>query len=206
MCTSCHERNGDGLPTGCWPLVRAVQQRDMNAFGTLYQQYFPAVYGYLLTRSVDRNLVEDLTSETFARALANIGQVRDQGKDLRAWLFTIARNALRDETRSVRRHREVVVEELPARLISVAGPEDEVEAKIVGEEVMSRVGELSAEQRLCLYQRVLAGCSVGETARSMGRSPGAVRALHYRAVNRLRALCRPDGERVTRRKERTAPK
>lgn len=206
MRTKYHERNGDGFSTGCWSLVRAVQQRDMNAFGTLYQRYYPTVYGYLLTRGKDRNLVEDLTSETFARALANIDRVHDQGKDLRAWLCTIARNVLRDETRSMRHHRELVVAELPARWLAVDSPEDEVETKLASQEVMSRVAELSAEQRLCLYQRVLAGCSVGETAKTMERSPGAVRALHYRAVNRLRGLCRSDGERVVRRKEGSASK
>ncbi|MFJ8101920.1 RNA polymerase sigma factor [Lysinibacillus sp. NPDC096212] len=60
-------------------------------FEEIYQMYFHDVYLYMKSLSVDENIAEEITQETFFKALKSIHQF-DGKKDIRAWLFTIAKN------------------------------------------------------------------------------------------------------------------
>jgi len=60
-------------------------------FDELYQQYFKDIYHYLLGISKDSHLAEEITQETFFKALRSLDSI-DGKKDIRAWLFTIAKN------------------------------------------------------------------------------------------------------------------
>ena len=93
-------------PTGpaddVWTLVARAQQGDGEAFGRIYDLYAPPVHRYLLHRLGDRTLAEDLTSETFVRALRRIDSLTFQGRDVGAWLVTIARNLVLYHVKSSR--------------------------------------------------------------------------------------------------------
>ncbi len=67
-------------------------------FDLIYQEYFQDVFYYLRSRTADRDTAEELTQETFAKALQSIDQY-DGSKDIRAWLFTIAKNTFIDRYR-----------------------------------------------------------------------------------------------------------
>lgn len=58
---------------------------------TIYDMYFKDVYVYLYALTKNKSLSEDITQDTFLKALKNIKQF-DGSKDIRAWLFTIAKN------------------------------------------------------------------------------------------------------------------
>ncbi len=57
----------------------------------IYELYFKDVYAYIFSISKNRSIAEDITQETFYKALKNIHSF-DGKKDIRAWLFTIAKN------------------------------------------------------------------------------------------------------------------
>ena len=61
-------------------------------FETVYKTYFKDVFLYLRSLSADPSIAEELTQETFEKALKAIGRF-DGAKDIRAWLFTIAKNS-----------------------------------------------------------------------------------------------------------------
>ena len=67
-------------------------------FGRIYEEYFRELQRYLLSLCRDSRIAEELTQETFFRAVRSAGQFRE-GSDLRAWLYTIARNLCVDVTR-----------------------------------------------------------------------------------------------------------
>ena len=73
-------------------LVDLARGGDKDAFGLLYDHYQGSVYRFLFYRTRSTQLAEDLTSETFFRALRSMNNFRWQGKDFGAWLMTIARN------------------------------------------------------------------------------------------------------------------
>ncbi|MEK4627697.1 RNA polymerase sigma factor [Solibacillus sp. FSL R7-0682] len=60
-------------------------------FEEIYQKYFNDVYLYMRSLALDENIAEEITQETFFKALKSIHQF-DGKKDIRAWLFTIAKN------------------------------------------------------------------------------------------------------------------
>jgi RNA polymerase sigma-70 factor (ECF subfamily) len=172
-----------------WTLVRAYQSGDSDAFATLYTQHVDAVYRYLRIQLKDPALAEDLTSETFLRALRGLDRVHRRDSQFSAWLFAIATNLLRDHHRWVTRHPrdERTPPDVPD---TVAGPEDlALAAADPARAALSRcLPQLSADQRSCLYLRFIAGLSVSETAASMQRTCQGIRALQYRSIRRLAEL------------------
>lgn len=60
-------------------------------FEEIYNLYFKEIYLYIKSLSKDENIAEEITQETFFKALKNIESF-DGSKDIRAWLFTIAKN------------------------------------------------------------------------------------------------------------------
>jgi RNA polymerase sigma-70 factor, ECF subfamily len=167
-----------------WSLVAAVQAGDRAAFGQLYDRYRNVVQDYLWARVCHRELAEDLTSETFTRALARIHGVRDQGRDFGAWLITIAKNIVRDHVKSAAARHEVPVAVLPETNLD-APVEQQVLARLDVETVGELITQLAPAQRECL--RLYRGCAlpVQRVATEMGCSVGAVKALRHRAVSTL---------------------
>lgn len=171
-------------------LVLRAKTGDSEAFGMLYDRYLDLVYRYVYFRVGSHALAEDLTSETFLRALRGIADYTWQGRDFGAWLMTIARNLVTDHYKSGRNRLEVTTAEvfdtpLDGRYI----PENAVVTNMVNERVMQAIKQLGAEQQECVILRFLHGMSLAETALIMGKKSGAIKALQFRAIKSLaRAL------------------
>jgi RNA polymerase sigma-70 factor (TIGR02952 family) len=187
---------GEGAPpvVGVWTLVRRAQDGDAEAFGRLYDHYVTMVHRYLLHRIGDRALAEDFTSETFVRALRRIDSLSFQGRDVGAWLVTIARNIVRDHVKSSRFRLEVTTADVRDADHLTEGPEDAVVRALTNEQLLACIRQLGSEQQECISLRFLQGLSVAETAAVMGKKDGAIKALQHRAVRRLAALL-PEGLR-----------
>jgi RNA polymerase sigma-70 factor, ECF subfamily len=178
---------GDG-PGPAWELVRAAQAGDTAAFGELYDRYADVVFRYVLFRVGDRNLAEDVTSETFLRAFRRITSISYQGKDVGAWFVTIARNIVLDHVKSSRFRLEVATADPDDGRDPADGPERQVLDRLAHTELLACVEQLGDDQRECIVLRFLQGLSVAETATVMNRNEGAVKALQHRAVRRLAQL------------------
>jgi RNA polymerase sigma-70 factor (ECF subfamily) len=173
---------------GSWDLVHAAQNGDKAAFAALYDRYVDIVFRYVLFRVGDRELAEDVTSETFLRALRRINSISYQGRDVGAWFVTIARNLVLDHVKSSRFRLEVATAEVDDSQRVEAGPEQQVLSTLTRSALLECVRKLGDDQRECIVLRFLQGLSVAETARVMNRNEGAVKALQHRAVRRLAQL------------------
>src|SRR5690606_1162598 len=171
-------------------LVLHAKTGDSNAFGTLYDRYVDLVYRYIYFRVGSHPLAEDLTSETFLRALRRITDFTWQGRDFGAWLVTIARNLVTDHFKSSRYRLEVSTGEvLDVPLDGAHIPENAVVNALINDRVLRAVRDLNPEQQECIVLRFLHGLSLAETALIMGKKSGAIKALQFRAVRALaRAL------------------
>jgi RNA polymerase sigma-70 factor, ECF subfamily len=175
-------------PGESWDLVHSAQRGDTAAFARLYDRYVDVVYRYVLFRVGDRELAEDVTSETFLRALRRITSVSYQGRDVGAWFVTIARNLVLDHVKSSRFRLEVATAEVDDPQRVDAGPEQQVMSRVTTAALLECVEQLGDDQRECIVLRFLQGLSVAETAEIMNRNEGAVKALQHRAVRRLAQL------------------
>jgi RNA polymerase sigma-70 factor (TIGR02952 family) len=177
-----------------WALVRRAQDGDAEAFGELYDHYVTMVHRYVYHRVGDRATAEDVTSETFVRALRRIDSLSFQGRDVGAWLVTIARNIILDHVKSSRYRLEVTTADMRDADRVTDGPEDAVVTHLANRELLACVQQLGSEQQECIVLRFIHGLSVSETAEIMGKKDGAIKALQHRAVRRLAGLL-PDGLR-----------
>jgi RNA polymerase sigma-70 factor, ECF subfamily len=176
-------------------LVELARGGDSEAFGLLYDHYQGSVYRFLFYRTRSSTLAEDLTSETFFRALRSMNGFRWQGKDFGAWLMTIARNLATDHFKAGRTRLEMTTEDMSLHDDATDdGPEGLVLVGLTNEVLMQALTELPAEQRDCLVMRFLQGMSIAETAAVLGRSDGAVKQLQLRGVRNLAKLM-PEGIR-----------
>jgi RNA polymerase sigma-70 factor (ECF subfamily) len=175
-------------------LVELARDGDKEAFGLLYDHYHPAVYRFLFYRTRSVALAEDLTSETFFRALRSMNGFRWQGKDFGAWLMTIARNLTADHFKAGRTRLEMTTEDMGLHDAPTEGPEQAVLAGLTNEALLTALQSLPAEQQECLVMRFLQGMSIAETASVLGRSDGAVKQLQLRGVRNLAKLV-PEGLR-----------
>jgi RNA polymerase sigma-70 factor (ECF subfamily) len=181
---------------GVWALVERAQAGDADAFGQIYDRYLDTVFRFIYFRVGNRQLAEDLTADTFLRALKRIGSFTWQGRDPGAWLVTIARNLVADHFKSGRYRLEVTTGDVLDADREDRGPEGSPEAAVVDHitnvALLTAVKQLNPEQQECIVLRFLHGFSVAETAQAMGKNEGAIKALQYRAVRALARLL-PEG-------------
>ncbi len=173
-------------------LVELARGGDAEAFGLLFDHYHPQVYRFLFHRTRSVPLAEDLTSETFFRALRRMPDFRWQGKDFGAWLMTIARNLTVDHFKSGRVRLESTTEDMSRHDDVTESTEDAVLAALTHDALLDALHRLSDEQRDCLVMRFLEGLSIAETAAVLGRSDGAVKQLQLRGVRNLAKLLPED--------------
>ncbi|MGE4073188.1 MAG: RNA polymerase sigma factor [Lysobacterales bacterium] len=149
---------------------------DHSAFAALYLRHSPAVYTLALRLSGCRSHAEDLTQETFLRALRGLGGFRD-GAALGPWLKRITANLAIDH---LRRERPTVdldeLAELPA-----AGA-DHGRAL----DLAAVLAELSPITRSVLWLALMEGWSHKELAERYGRSESWSKSLLSRALARLK--------------------
>jgi RNA polymerase sigma-70 factor (ECF subfamily) len=175
-------------------LVDLARSGDCDAFGLLYDHYNGTVFRFLYYRVGSHSLAEDLTSETFFRALRSMSGFKWQGRDFGAWLITIARNLVADHFKAGRTRLETATDDLSDHDTATPGPEDDVLASLTNEVLLRALRELAPEQQECLVLRFLQGMSIAETAKILQRSDGAVKQLQLRAIRNLGKLL-PEGMR-----------
>jgi RNA polymerase sigma-70 factor (ECF subfamily) len=192
-------------------VIRQARLHDEEALVALYQRAFPVVYRYVLARLGRSDLVEDIVSEVFLVMVEAIDDLRtEQEAGFYAWLLQIAQGkisrTIRHMIRSERRHISLpgtlttgdysIMELMATDLVS--NPVALHEWRETLEEVGQALGSLSAEQQVIVIGRFLAGQKIEDLAQALGKQPGAVRVLQFRA---LRALAEQLGlTRGSRRK------
>ena len=171
---------------------------DRAAFAALYRRYVDRVYGYAFYQLGDHHDAEDATERTFLAALANLARFEERARPadgegastFRVWLFGIARNAVAQRRRHLRRHPQAPLEAAAEQ----AAPHD-VEASATAHEAGAAawraVGKLRGDRRRAVILRFVDEMTTAEIAGVLGRSEGAVRVLIHRA---LRSVARDLGE------------
>jgi RNA polymerase sigma-70 factor (ECF subfamily) len=172
-------------------LIERAQSGDVEAHAEIYERYRRTVWGFLWNKTQSAELADDLTQDTFVRAIRGIGRFSWQDKDPGKWLVTIARNLLTDHFRSAHQRHSIVVGDFPAYGIdwadtSIEGnPEVAALDSIRNADLRDALWHLTDDQRQCLSYRYLDQLSVAETAAVMGRKEGAIKALTGRAIQVL---------------------
>ncbi|HEX7721978.1 MAG TPA: sigma-70 family RNA polymerase sigma factor [Pyrinomonadaceae bacterium] len=174
-------------PTGADErLLIEAAQRDRARFADIYEEYFELVYAYVARRVRDRSTAEDLTSDVFHKALANLPRFKWTGAPFASWLFRIASNLIADRARRKAKtsatSEEIELIPQDSRKDSQSGLED-VERQA---QLFRLVNGLPEDQRRVVALRFAEDKSIKEISNELGRSEGAVKQLQFRALENLR--------------------
>ncbi len=160
-------------------LIEAAQQ-DPSRFAALYEIHFERVYAYVSRRVGNREAAEDVTSEVFHHALANLPRFEWRGAPFGAWLMRIASNAIADRWRRGSREMSDEFARDPA---SAEPTPEELEIRA---QLFRLVQELPIEQRKVVQMRFAEEKSIREIAQALRRTEGAVKQLQFRGIQALR--------------------
>lgn len=165
-------------------LVTDARDGDTSAFGRLFDHYHGPIYRYVISRVHRPSDAEDLTQLVFVKALEALPRYEARGIPFGGWLFRLARNTVIDHVRT--RHEHADLETVTHRTGTDAGPDEIVAVRQALDEVATALEALTEEQRDAIALRFFAGLSASEAAVVMGKQPGTVRGLQFRAIAAMR--------------------
>ena len=180
-------------------IVALAREGREAAYRELIRRYERPVFSLVLRMVRDRQLAEDLSQETFIKALNAIGSYRSEYK-FSSWIFKIANNAAIDHLR--RRELDTLSldgaphaatpEEIEATALQVGDksetPLEELEARELGTAIEQAIGRLRPEYRACILLRHVEGLAYEEIAQSLDLPLGTVKTYIHRARHELRDM------------------
>ncbi len=171
-------------------LAWRASQGDKDALGDMYQRHFRSIYDLSVRMVRDRDLALDVVQNTFVSAWESL-QKRTVNGNIKAWLYTIARNSAIDELRRTKR----LATDAPARgkdedsrlLVQIDGdrmsnPEGAAEDQEMVDLVWSSAAALSPREYSLLDLHLRRGLSTNEMAASLGVAKGNL----YTMLSRLK--------------------
>ena len=176
-----------------------ARRGEPEALSALYRRFLPGVFGYIAARVPDRATAEDLTSDVFLQMVESISRLRANDEaSVAAWILQIARVTVAGYYRK-REHQPAFVSLEPrgweeeesgaSRVISDSNPNlDPVRSAEARDEwatVVKAINTLTEDQRQVLVGRLILGYDVATVARMLGKKANAVKALQFRALQRL---------------------
>lgn len=169
------------------------------AYRELLRRYERPIFSLVFRMVRNRELAEDLSQETFIKALNALDSYRPEFK-FSSWIFKIANNAAIDHLR--RRELDTLSlegsphaatpEAVEATALQIGArqetPLDTVQAKELGGQIEAAIGQLRPEYRACILLRHVDGRPYEEIAEILGLPLGTVKTYIHRARNELREL------------------
>lgn len=171
-------------------LVKAAQS-DPQVFGQLYDQYYPKIFGYILRRVRHVEVAQDVTSETFFKALDNLQKFKWQNVSFSAGLYRIAGNEIMNHYRQ-QKHVSMAPEDMPDQaseqdsdqeLLEI---EQEMERHQAYTQVQALLKDLPTKQQEIISLRFFEHKKLEEISQITGKSQNTVKTLLYRSLERIR--------------------
>jgi RNA polymerase sigma-70 factor (ECF subfamily) len=154
---------------------------------TLLEEYVPRVYRFALRLTREFHAAEDLTQETFLRALRTSSVPASPGA-VRVWLFRITVNVWRDQLRRGKLpvgRAQSLLDEPPSQ---VREPGQAVADEEELRQALEAMETLPDRQREVLYMSACEGLSAAEIAEVLGVRPDAVKANLCLARKKMREM------------------
>lgn len=155
----------------------------------IYREHAQTVYRYLLARTHDTALAEELTQETFYQAVRSAGRFTGECK-ITTWLCGIAKNVLRTYQR-----RHPPEEELDETAAAPDTPDEAFLARESQLELLRKMQTLGSDAREVMYLRIFGTLSFREIGDILSRSENWARVTYYRGKERLRKDMENDNEK-----------
>lgn len=170
-------------------LVALASRRHQGAQVALYRRYVDRIYGFFVSHLRNSHDAEDLTQETFIRALAGLHSFRGVAS-FKNWLYAIAKNELADFFRNQHAHLVELNDALPPRSLQkhLGDAESLAAEQKKSLRLLARIfSHLPQRYKKVLTLRFLQGFSLKETAVAMSLSLANAKVLQHRAIKLARS-------------------
>ena len=154
----------------------------MEDMEKVYQQHARTVYKFLLTKTRDEHLAEELTQETFYQAVKSVGRF-DGSCKVSVWLCQIAKHLWYQH---LRRHKREAPMPAEAPEVPAASAEEVLLEREGRLDLLRLIHGLPPEPREVVYLRAFGGLSFREIGDVMGRTETWARVAFYRTKEKLR--------------------
>ena len=163
---------------------REEREKPMN-IEELYRTYFDIVYRYIRSISQDGSLAEEVTQETFFKALEKIDQFRGDC-DVRVWLCQIAKNTLYDHLK--KQKKQLLGDEKLEKIESAGGEllEEKLAQRSQAMEIHKVLHRLSEPYKEVFSLRTFGELTFREIGMLFGKSENWARVTYYRARVKIR--------------------
>jgi len=172
-------------------------QKEPEVFGKLYDKYYPQIFGYILKRVADLEIAQDITSETFFKALKNLWKFRWKNISFSAWLYRIANNEIANYFRKNKKY-SISLDKLKEKgfePISLHNPETEFlkaqeELKKHQDflKIQEKISQLPIKYQEVIILRFFEKKKVKEIAEILGKKEGTIKSLLHRGLEKLKEL------------------
>lgn len=164
-------------------LISKIHAGEAEAFAALYEKYVDKIYAFIYYKTHHKQAAEDITSQTFMKALEKIAQFKIEKGTFQAWLYQIARNNVIDYYRSFKPESDI---EDAWDISASEDIERDVDLRKQLAEIQKGLETLTASQRDIVILRVWQGLSYAEIAEIVGKSAEACKVDFSRASKLLR--------------------
>jgi RNA polymerase sigma-70 factor (ECF subfamily) len=166
-------------------LVQLARRGDERALGALIDRHHGAVFRTAVSIVSDVDLAQDVTQDTFLKAIRALDGFRGDAA-FRTWLLTIAANTARGVLRRSGRRVEVALDAIAPVASEDADPAQSVALGEEAQRARALLARLPEKQRLSVQLRVDEGMSFREIGDVIGSSEGAARVNYFHGIRRLR--------------------
>lgn len=166
-------------------------KKDPEIFGELYDKHYPKIFGYVLKRVANLEIAQDVTSETFFKALKNLWRFRWRNIPFSAWLYRIANNEIANFFRK-RKYKLISLEKIsdPVAIsnpsIEILKAEQELKKHQDFIEIQKEISKLQIKYQEVITLRFFEKKKIKEIAEILGKKEGTIKSLLHRGLERLR--------------------
>ena len=154
---------------------------------SLFEQHYKAVLQYTYFLVGRREIAEDLTQDTFVKALKSNKKI-EPVEGQRAWLYTIARNTVYDHMKRNKVVQFITLGKKDYRAAEFYEPEAWLEVDEQNYELYKALGQLSIDYRQAIVLRKIENYSIKETAKILGWNESKVKNATERGMKKLAEL------------------
>ena len=164
-------------------IIKNCHQGQFDDFGQLYDKYIKKIYDFIFYKTHHQETAEDLTSQTFFKALNKINNFDTNQGTFSSWLYRIARNTVIDYYRSKKTDLNI---EDAWDLSDDQDLEKDIDLKDKIKDIEKYLSNLKTEQREIIIMRVWQEMSYKEISEALNKSEASCKMMFSRTINKLR--------------------
>jgi RNA polymerase sigma-70 factor (ECF subfamily) len=165
--------------------ILASQAGNTEAFGRIYDQHVRTIYNFIYYKVYDKDAAEDLTSQTFFKALKNVSSI-DPERPIVSWLYKIAHNTVLDHYRSKRSNEDIDdYWDLDDEKVDVVA---ELDTSVDMKRIDKYLKQLTNLEREIIFMRIWEELPYQAIAEIVGKSEANCKMIYSRTIKKLKDI------------------